>query len=289
MPVAALAALLVPPDAAHAARILVVQGADTPRIERTLASLRERATLPVEVLPLHQLGTAALPSAWRGSERGSVLVALGPRASDEVLRLGLPGPVVHCLAGPDALRAGLPGVPSEVPVDQQASWLAKLVPNAKSVGLLFDPALNTRRAEAQAAALGLAGYRTLLQPVPSPVALPAALEALAGRADVLLALPDATVYARESARGVLLHSFRKRLPVIGPSEAWVKTGSLYALDWDYAEVGAACAALAAREVDARSAAVPAPRPRVFLNLKSAAHFGIAWDATLLAQAEARHE
>lgn len=289
IPALACAALLLTPAAANAARLIVVPGADTPRLERTLASLRERTSLPLDVVPLHTRGVDAVKAAWNASPRGSVLVALGPRASDEVMRLGLPGPIVHCLAGPDALRAGLPAVPSEVPVDQQALWLAKLVPRAKTVGLLFDPAINTRRAEAQAAALGLAGYRTLLQAVPTPAALPAALEATAGRADVLLALPDGTVYTRESSRGLLLHSFRRKVPLVGPNEAWVKMGALYAVDWDYAEVGAFCAALTLREKDSKAPLPPAPRPRVVVNVKSAQHFGIAWTAEVLSQAETRHE
>jgi putative ABC transport system substrate-binding protein len=276
---------------AQAARIVVVQAAETPRLERTLDALSERAALPVDVVRLPPGGDEALKAAWSRVERGSVVVALGPHASDMVMRLGLPGPVVHCLAGADALRAGAPAVPSEVPVDQQAAWVAKLVPTAKTVGLLFDPAINTRRVEAQAAALGLAGYRTMLQPVSSPAALPSALDNLAGRADLLLALPDGTVYTRESSRGLLLYSFRKRIPIAGPSDAWVRMGALYALDWDYAEVGATCAALAAREVQPKAVAVapPAPRPRVFVNVKSAGHFGIGWSSDVLKLVDLRHE
>jgi len=282
-------ALLACPAVGHAARVLVAQGADTPRLERALAALREHSPLPVDVLPLSADGGAALSAAWARSDRGSVLVALGPQASDEVVKLGLPGRVVHCLAGLDAVRAGLPAIPSDVPADQQAAWLARLVPKAKTVGLLFDTAQNTRRAEALAAALGNAGFRTMLRPVAGPAALPAALDSLAGHADVLLALPDSTVYTREASRGLLLYSFRRRIPIAGPTDAWVRMGSLYALEWDYAEVGAACAALAAREANPAAAAHVAPRPRVLVNAKSASHFGIEWNADLLRQVEARHE
>jgi putative ABC transport system substrate-binding protein len=293
-PLAVVAAVVVAtalafPTDTEAARILVAQSADTPRLEKALAALRDHASLPVEVVPL-SAGDDALRAAWTGSDRGSVLVALGPRASDATLRLGLAGPVIHCLAGADALREGLPAIPSEVPVDQQAAWLGKLMPDVRTVGLLYDPAINTRRVEAHAAALGHAGYRTVLQPVATPAALPAALEKLAGRAHLLLALPDSTVYTRESSRGLLLFSFRKRIPLAGPSLAWVKMGALYAVDWDYAEVGAACAGLAARESQPRAAGpVVPPRPRVFVNMRSARQFGVDWSADLLKQVDLRHE
>ena len=131
-----------------------------------------------------------------------------------------------------------------------------------------------------------------MTPVAGPAAIPAALDQIALRADVLLALPDPTMYTGESARGVLLHSFRKRMPVIGMSDAWVRMGALYALDWDYDEVGAVCAQLALREMQGprSAAALPAPlKPRVSVNLRSAAQFGIRWDTDLLRGVDVRHE
>jgi putative ABC transport system substrate-binding protein len=285
---ATLAALvLVVAVPAGAARVVVLKGSDSPRIEATLAALRERASIPVEVLTVPGDGAAA---AGLAAERGSAIVALGPVASDYAMRLPAASRVVHCLAGADALRAGLPAVPSEAPAGDQAAWLGKLVPGARTVALLFDPARNTRRAEALAAAFNAAGYKTLLRPVATPAALPAALESIAaGRADALVALPDATVYTRESSRGVLLFSFRKRIPLVGPNEAWVRMGALFAVDWDYAEVGAACARLAAREAGGGDVPAPTLHPRVTVNPRSAAHFGIAWDPALLRTVNARHE
>jgi putative ABC transport system substrate-binding protein len=286
----ACAAALALADAASATRVLVLKAADTPRLGQTLAAMRERTSLEIDVIRLAAARDDALRSAIANGERDGVLVALGPKASDFVMKLASPGPVVHCLAGADALRAGVPAVPSEAPVDIQTRWLGKLVPRARNVGVLFDPAINARRAEALAAALDMAGYKALLQPVAGTAALPAALAALAGRADVLLALPDRTVYAPESATGILLFSFRNGIPLIGPNEAWVKRGALYAVDWDYREVGAACASLAARMADGASSPPPAPpRPHVWANRNSAARFGLAWDPDMLRREGVRHE
>ena len=274
---------------AGAARLVVLKGGDSPRIEATLAALRERSPMAIEVIAVPIDARGGGPAANLAAGRGTVLVALGPVASDYAMQLPAGSQVVHCLAGADALRAGLPAVPSEVPAGDQAAWLAKLVPGARTVAFLFDPARNTRRAEALAAAFNAAGYKTLLRPVAAPAALPAALESIAGRAEALIALPDATVYTRESSRGVLLFSFRKRIPLVGPNDAWVRMGALYAVDWNYAEVGGACARLAAREAGFADAPAAAPRPRVSVNPRSAEHFGIAWDPALLRAVDARHE
>lgn len=280
------------PLSSYAARIVVLQASDTPRLAKTLAALQKHAGMPLDVVRLANTSDEAWEATLAKDERPAVVVALGPLASDFIVGRPAGPPVVHCLAGPDALRAGTPSLPSEVPADTQAAWLRKLVPAAKTVGLAFDPVTNTRRAEAIAAALGAAGYRTLMRPVAGPSAIPAALEQIATRADVLLALPDSTVYTRESARGILLQSFRRRMPVIGPNDAWVRMGALYALDWDYDEVGAACAQLALREVQGPRSAVALPvplKPRLSVNLRSAAQFGLRWDTDLLRAVDVRHE
>ena len=276
---------------AHAARVVVLQLSDTERLSKTLAALQRHAGGPVDTIRLTSASNEAWEAALAKGERPAVIVALGPLASDFIARLPAGPPVVHCLAGADALRAGGSSLPSEVPAEMQAYWLRKLVPTAKTVGLAFDP-INAQRAEAIAASLGAAGYKTLMTPVAAPSAIPAALDRIAARADVLLALPDQTVYTRESARGILLQSFRRKTPVIGPSDAWVRLGALYALDWDYDEIGAACGQLAAREVQGARSSVPLPpppKPRVSVNLRSAAQFGLHWDVELLRGVDIRHE
>jgi putative ABC transport system substrate-binding protein len=286
-----LAALVVAfaGSAAGQSRVVVVQAVDTPRIAKTLAGLSKRTPAPVEVFMLPAARGPEVESALRRRASDATVVALGPGASDYLLTLASPLPAVHCLAGLDALRAGLPAVPSETPADHQAAWLRKLVPGATRVGVLFDPQMSARRAEAVAAAFELAGYKVLLQPVDGPAALPPALAKLNGRADVLVALHDRTVYAPEAANGILLFSFRAGIPLIGPSQAWVRRGALFAIDWDYEEVGAACAALAARVPGARSVAPPPPRPRIHVNPKIATRFGLGWDAALLAAPGVEHE
>jgi hypothetical protein len=287
---ATLAALvLVLGCPAQAARLVVLKGSDAPRIESALAALREHAAMNLDVVKLPADASDTGPVSRLAAEHGAVVVALGPAASDYAMKLPAAAHVVHCLAGADALRAGLPAIPSEVPAGEQAAWLAKLLPGARTVAFLFDPARNVRRAEALAAAFHAAGYKTLLRPVPTPAALPAALDSIAGRAEALVALPDATVFTRESSRGILLFSFRKRIPLVGPNDAWVQMGALYAVDWDYREVGTACARLAARDAGIAHVPLPGPRPRVSVNMKSAAHFGIAWDARLLQTVDLRHE
>ena len=276
----------------QAARIVVLQASDAPRLAKTLAALQKHAGTQLDVVPLAQTSAQSWASTLAKEPRPGVVIALGPLASDFLVRLPSGPPTVHCLAGADALRAGTLSLPSEVPEDAKASWLRRLVPSAKTVGVAFDAATNARRAEAVAAGLGAAGYSTLLAPVSHPSGIPAAIEQIVTRADVLLALPDPTVYTRESARGILLHAFRKRTPVVGHNDDWVRMGALFAVYWDYDEIGAACAQLALRELQGSRSSIaqpPPPKPRVSVNLRIATQLGLRWDADALRGVDIRHE
>ena len=50
--------------------------------------------------------------------------------------------------------------------------------------------------------------------------------------DVILALPDKSIYNANTVRNILLRSYRKRIPVIGFSRAFVNAGALAALHSD---------------------------------------------------------
>ena len=173
-------------------------------------------------------------------------------------------------------------VPIEVPPEAQIDWLMRLLPGARSIGLLYDPAINARRIEAISSVLTRAGYTPRLVPVTEPAMLPQALARLPNSVEAILAVPDTTVYTPQAAKALLLFSFRNKIPLIGLTEAWVKAGALYALEWDYHEVGAYCGALAMRALAGLKApAPPSPQPRVVVNLRTAEQFRLKWPAEIM--------
>lgn len=52
---------------------------------------------------------------------------------------------------------------------------------------------------------------------------------LSENSDILLAIPDSTIYNRRSIKGILLTTYRNKIPVIGYSRAYVKAGALAAV------------------------------------------------------------
>ena len=279
-------------NVACAQHLIVLSSGDTLPYQQAIAGI-QAAGLPVEVL--HATGDvdATLRAALLRAGRDGVVVTLGAHAA-AIIAGATPGtPTVSCMVlGSDQAKpaAGTTVVPLEIPFDNLLPWLKRLLPDARNVGILFDPTQNEQRAADGAAALKRAGYAPLLETVSGPAALPAALKRLTNSADVLQAIADTTVFNAEHSRALLLFSFRNRIPLVGPSEAWVRAGALYAVDWDYADLGRYCAAIAARQSSAgRAPAPPPPRTQVSVNLRSAEQLRIKWDPQLLREVNRVYE
>jgi putative ABC transport system substrate-binding protein len=269
---------------AHAQRIVVVSSSDAPPYRQALAGIQKIAGITVEAQQLDDAPDAPPPALPRLG-RDTAVVALGTRASELVARAAPSAPLVSCMVlSSDAARgaANAQVVPIEVPIEVQIEGVRTFLPEVRSIGILFDPAINARRIEMIATALTAAGYAPRLAPVTSHTELPQALANLPNSVDAILAVPDPTVYTQQASKALLLFSFRNRIPLIGLTEAWVKAGALYALEWDYEELGGYCGTLALRALQASKAPPPTlPRPRIAINLRSAEQLGVKWNASLL--------
>ncbi len=282
---------ILPAFDAVAQRLIAVSSGDRPQYQQALAGIRTVGS-PVDALNA-QPDDAKLAAALSRLPRDTAIVTLGAPAAAQVAQAAPAVPIVNCMAMDNDDGKVPPGtlvVPLDVPIDVRIQWLRRLLPDAHGVGILFDPASNRRRAEESAAALQRAGYAPVLEPVSGPTELPKALSRIANRIDVLQAMSDTTVFAREHARALLLFSFRHQIPLAGPSEAWVHAGALYSIEWDYRDLGRYCASLALRQLAGGRAPPPAPaRTRVVVNVHSAQQLQVKWNAELLRSVDRVYE
>lgn len=283
-----LAAMSLVAEPVLAQRVFVFSSSDGVQYKQALAGIQKHG-LPVESFQVTGDNDAALASVLARTGRDSVIVTLGGRASTLVANAATGTTTVNCMVlGDDNGKAPVNTqvVPLEVPIEVQMQWLKRLLPKVRLVGLLYDPAQNERRATETVAALTRVGFQTVLEPVPTPNALPAALNRLNNNVDVLFALPDTTVFAREYSRSLLLFSFRNFIPLAGPNEGWVRAGALYAVEWDYADLGRHCVALGLRQLAGNRTPPPSPAmTRAIVNLRSAEQLRINWDAEILRTVE----
>lgn len=180
------------------------------------------------------------------------------------------------------------GVALEFPLSTQLRWMRRLLPAAKRIGVLYDPAQNQAWVDSAQRLAKKQGLKLIPIPVNHARELPAALKKLDKAADVLWAIPDKTVYSNKTLKEVLLSSFRSRIPVVGLSGAWVKAGALYALDRDYQDLGRQTGVIAKKLLAGTSPGKVAPETPsqvvYSLNVKTARHMKANIEDKLLAGA-----
>jgi hypothetical protein len=113
------------------------------------------------------------------------------------------------------------------PMERQVALLLAALPGTRDVGVLYSttpPELsNVRRL--------LANKNIHLhdQSINETHSLNDALENILNESEVLFVLADAEIYNASTIRNILLTSYRKQVPLIGLSEAYVKAGALCAV------------------------------------------------------------
>ena len=153
-----------------------------------------------------------------------------------------------------------------------------MLPESKTVGVLYNPKENQQRVEAAIRVALQHGFKLIARPVDTPQDLPSALDSLSRQVDVLWSVTDAIVISPQTAQPILLFSFRNRIPLVGLSSTWVKAGALYSLDWDYGDIGRQAGELVQRILrGTKPADLPPASPRKLtyaINLKSAQQLGV---------------
>ncbi len=219
------------------------------------AGVKVRSFAAAGVQLILALGAAAAQGAAR--EAGTV-----PVISGLVMRRGGAGP-----AGKGT------GVFLELPPEIELELIRAAFPQDRRVAVLFSTDENRERVEMATATAKRLGLTLLPTRVADARELPMALDQLASRADVIWGMSDPVVYTQETARPLLLFSFRNRIPLVGFSVAWAKAGAVLAIDRDYRDIGRQCGDMAMKVLGGQAPSSLAPEnPRKTawtVNLKSA--------------------
>jgi len=218
----------------------------------------------------------------------NLIFTLGSLAADTAIREIADIPIVACLIlRPDNLKraSNATGVGLEFPLEIQFKWLHRFLPQARTIGVIYNPKENQKRIEAATNIVKNMGLRLEAQEVSAPQDVPAALDNLSRSADVLWGVTDNIVMTPQIAKHVLLFSFRNSIPFIGLSPMWVKAGAVYSLDWDYADLGSQCGEMAQKILKGvLPSAIPPASPRkamYSLNLNTARQMKITISEELI--------
>lgn len=227
--------------------------------------------------------------------RARLIITLGSVATEAAIRNTLDIPIVYGLVlRPDlSVRASnATGVALEFPVETQFNWLKTLLPDAKNIGVMYNPSENKKKVEHAARVADRLGLHLEAFAVDKPQDIPPALAALSKNVDVLWGIADTLTLSPQLAKHILLFAFRNKIPFIGPSDAWVKAGALYSLNWDYRDMGIQCGIMAwsiLQGTPPSSIAPAVPRKVLYsINLKTAEQIKIDIPEDIVQKAQNRY-
>ncbi len=201
-----------------------------------------------------------------------------------LLAILVPRVAFERIADPARVRAGSQ---TAVFLDQSPARHLDLVrlalPDVRSVGVLVsgDTAGQLGTLERAARERGL----QLVSAVVDPGGLYPALHSVLPDVGLLLALPDPVVFNSQTASGILMAAYRRRIPLAGFSPAYVKAGALLAVYSTPAQVGARGGELLRQALQGKGLAPP-QSPREFtvtVNQNVAHSLGLTLDQTHLAE------
>lgn len=244
---AAAACLLAagPAAAAPAGVVVAVCDRDVAPYRELLESFTRECGCPVRVIDPGEVVREGLERGLQGEGVRAVL-AIGVQAREAVGGLR-EVPVLLAMA-PQAERwvAAQPnriGIEMALPPRRNLETLRTVFPQAKRVGVVYDPAQAgdyVREALSAAPELGL----TLeAREIARPAELQHAIDSLRARVDVFWVLPDPTVLQGENLNLLLLASFESRIPLFGFARKYAELGAVAAMQLDPAGLGAQAAAL----------------------------------------------
>jgi len=222
-------------------------------------------------------------------KKPNMILALGTSSIHEALKEFPNTPIVASMVMNNKAFAHadeVTGVLLQVSPEIHFQWLKRFLPNKKQVGVLYNSRESKQWIDDAFKEAGHFGLRIVAVEMDSAKDLPHALKEINRKADVLIGIPDQTVYSGKTAKMVLLATFRSKTPFIGISKPWVKAGALYGLEWDYGEVGRHCASIADKILSGTAAGdIPVQtmtgNARYTVNMRTARHLKLDIDPAIL--------
>ncbi len=293
---AAVLLMLISCSAFAVTDILVLQSHDSAPYQQTLAGFRSglaksKLEVAYHVLNIPDQSDVNILQQQLQTSQPSLILTLGTPATRLAMLQGSNIPIIAGMVlETDELRQNhhTTGVGLNFPVTEQWQWLRRLLPDARQIAVILDAQQGASVFQAlqklavaegitliPATATNAEDFSTLMQNLPSQL-------------DALWAVEGASAYNAAAVRELLLYSFRNRVPLIGLSAQWVKAGALYALDWDFSDLGLQTAELAKSillQGSAPSSLLPQTphKARLVFNLKTADHMKLQISERLLSE------
>lgn len=221
-----------------------------------------------------------------------VALAIGQRAIQVIQARQPQLPIVYCMVLGSAAPAvrTITGVRLEVQPEQQLALLRRVHPEAKRLGVLYDPRTFSGFVAEVSKAVGASGVTLISRPVSDGLAVRPALTQMIEGIDALWLLPDPSLITSDMFNFLLVYTLEHKVALFGFFDSLTRAGALASVSPDYPQIGRLAARLAldiaAKPPEAR---LPLPAAQwspgvLSINANTAQQLGI--DLSSQAQAKA---
>ena len=273
-------------------RVLVVLSESTTPYQTFATAFRQNLSSNIHVSVLEH------PEDFSTNGRpADLIVTVGVKATDRamgeatpVLAVMVPSATYFDLLEKQTRAKQISAIYIDQPLSRQVALLGAVLPESPRVGVLYSTEsrinLNELRTE-----LDRQGYKLVAKQVRGSETLSSDLDDVLEHSDVLLAIPDSNIFNSSYIRNILLSSYRKRIPLVGLSQAYVNAGALCAIFSTPEQLAAQ--ASAATNVFAQTRRLPVPQPpslyTIAVNQEVARTLGITTKSTDLLRIQVEHE
>ena len=276
--------------------IAVVRSSDHASYDQVVESLQAAVGTDAELIEINLRGKT---KDWnRAAERireqnPRLVLALGPMAARMTKQHLGELPLLYCMVSNPARYelAGdnIAGISLDVPGDVQFAAYRTLVPNLRTIGVIYDPSKSEQIVVQATAAAAAMGIELLSVPVTSHKKVLEALRGMLGKIDALWTVPDDTVLTTDSFRFLLITSLERKLPFLAISDIFVKVGALATMAPEPAQMGRQIAQLIGDldrgEFDLSEVDIMAPASsQMVINRKTAEKIGLELSEEILRSA-----
>jgi len=231
------------------------------------------------------------------AKKPQVICILGSADAKKVIAKFSDIPVVFSLVM-DPVKSGLisatgassknvTGVSLYLPIDKQFEIVRKIMPQIRTVGLIYDGSSGDVYDNLKKQDVEVKGFK-----VSEATQVPSVLGSL-GSVDAIWLVVDSKVYDKDSMEFTLKYCLDKKIPVIGFAANTVKAGALVGFVYDYRDLGRQTGEIVAAIANGKNAGeIPIAVPRKVgyaVNKRTAKYLGIDLSPSMLSSADQTFE
>lgn len=200
-------------------------------------------------------------------------------------------PVIYTMVIPSEvdilLQENISGVSMDISPETCLKAMIEIFPGSKRIGLIYDPQHTGSFVKEAVGVSRNRGINIVSKIAHNLSDIPALIDGMQNKIDILWMLPDSTVVTPETFNYMLLFSFQNSVPVFTFSRKYVEMGALAALNIDPFDMGIQAGEIARRLSEGHEGAIRvyARKKVLIINNKIAKKLGITINNEILRRAE----